>query len=145
MSKKKKKKTGKSIKLLKELDKTLIVSHDSLIEEIEETQRRLAEADARALKKQKKKLRKEMGAIPYYVSRGRVRAREEAIRRMEETNLLERVEKSFKMMSPLVIIIARLIAVLIDAILMIEPIRRLISPETIKKMDNVHRLAMAIR
>lgn len=145
MSKKKKKKSNKSIKLLKELDKTLTVSHDSLIEEIEETQRRLAEADARALKKQKKKLRKEMGAIPYYVSRGRVRAREEAIRRMEETNLLERVEKSFKMMSPLVIIIARLIAVLIDAILMIEPIRRLISPETIKKMDSVHRLAMAIR
>jgi hypothetical protein len=144
MSKKKKKKPSKSIMLLNELDKSLETAHESLVKEIEETQRRLAESDARALKKQRKKLRKEMGVIPYYVSRDRVKAREEAIKRMESTKMLDRVEMTLKQLGPIVVIVARLIATLILSIFSIEPIRRIVSPETVKRMDSIYKIAMSI-
>jgi hypothetical protein len=144
MSKKKKKKPSKSIMLLNELDKSLETTRDSLVKEIEETQRRLAESDARALKKQRKKLRKEMGVIPYYVSRDRVKAREEAIKRMESTKMLDRVEMTLKQLGPIVVIVARLIATLILSIFSIEPIRRIVRPETIKRMDSIYKIAMSI-
>lgn len=146
MSKSKKhKKKKKSISLLKEVDKTMDKTYDSLIEEIQDMQLQLNLSDQKALKKQKKKLRQDMGVIPYYTSKERVKARQELIKKMEQTSLLERVEKSLKDLIPVVVVLARLIAALILSILSVEPIRKFISPATLSKMDNVYKVAMSIR
>ena len=87
MSKSKKhKKKKKSISLLKEVDKTMDKTYDSLIEEIQDMQLQLNLSDQKALKKQKKKLRQDMGVIPYYTSKERVKGRQELIKKMEQTS-----------------------------------------------------------
>lgn len=141
---KNKKKQNKSINLLKSIDKSIDKTYTSLIEEIEDYQRRLNKSDKSIIKNQKKKLRKEMGVIPYYTCKERVKVREKMIKDMEKTKLLERVEKSFDNLIPIVSIIARLIAVLIVSILSIEPIRCLIKPKTLDRMTTVYKVAMSI-
>lgn len=151
MSKKKKKnkKKKESLKFLKEIDGGLNGTHDEIMKEISEIQRNLYIADQKALKKQKKalkqKIRTDMGVIPYYTSKERVRAREVAIKEMERTNLLGRIENLFKSLAPCIIILSRLVAALITSILSVESIVRVIKPETVKKMDKVYKLAMSIR
>lgn len=150
--KSKKNKTGKkntakkSIMLLSEIDTSMSNKYNSLIEEIQEMQLRINIADAKAMEKQRKKLiRQDMGVIPYYVSKDKVKAREEALKRMESTNFLGRIEETFKNLVPCVILIARLVAALILAILSVEPIKQLIKPEMLKKLNTVYTLAMAIK
>lgn len=149
MSKKKKnkknKKIQKSIMLLSEIDTTLHGSYDSLIEEIQEIQLRINIADAKAMEKQRKKMiRADMGVIPYYVSKDKVKAREKALKQMEKTNFFGRVEDTFKKLVPCVVLIARLVAALIVAILSVEPVKRIISPELLKRMNSIYSVAMSI-
>lgn len=142
---KKNKKTQKSINLLSEVDTSMNMTYESLIEEIQEMQLRINIADAKAMEKQRKKLiRQDMGVIPYYVSKDKVKAREKALKQMESTNFLGRVEDAFKNVIPCVILIARLVAALILAILSFEPIARIIKPETLNKLNSVYKVAMAI-
>lgn len=148
MGKKKKnknKKTKKSIILLSEIDTSLDGKYNSLIEEIQEMQLKLNIADAKAMEKQRKKLiRRDMGAIPYYVSKEKVKAREKILKDMEKTQFLDRIEDTFKNLAPCVILIARLVAALIVAILSIEPIKRIIKPALLDKLNSVYKVAMAI-
>lgn len=149
MSKKKKnkknKKTQKSIMLLSEIDTSLNGTYESLIEEIQEIQLRINIADAKAMEKQRKKMiRADMGVIPYYVSKDKVKVREKALKQMEKSNFFGRVEDTFKKLVPCVILIARLVAALIVAILSIEPIKQIISPALLKRMNSIYTTAMAI-
>ena len=149
MSKKKKnkktQKTKKSIMLLSEIDTSMNGTYDTLIEEIQEMQLRINIADAKAMEKQRKKMiRQDMGVIPYYVSKDRVKARERELKRMEETKFLDRIEDTFKNLVPCVILIARLVAALIIALLSVEPIKRIISPVMLNKLNSVYKLAMSI-
>jgi hypothetical protein len=63
---------------------------------------------------------------------------------MESTKMLDRVEMTLKQLGPIVVIVARLIATLILSIFSIEPIRRIVSPETVKRMDSIYKIAMSI-
>jgi len=142
---KKSKKTQKSIMLLSEIDTTMNGTYDSLIEEIQEFQLKLNIADAKAMEKQRKKLiRQDMGVIPYYVSKDKVKAREKVLKQMEATNFLGRIEETLHKLVPCVVLIARLVAALIIAILSVEPIKKVINPTTLNRLDTVYKVAMAI-
>ena len=142
---KKNKKRQKSIMLLSEIDTTISGKYDSLIEEIQEIQLKINIADAKAMEKQRKKMiRADMGVIPYYVSKDKVKAREKALKQMERSNFFGRIEDSFKNLIPCVILIARLVAALIVAILSVEPIKRIISPALLKRMNSIYNVAMSI-
>ena len=139
-------KTKKSIMLLSEIDTSMNGKYESLIEEIQEMQLKINIADAKAMKKQRKKMiRQDMGVIPYYVSKDKVKAREKALKQMEETNFLGRIEDTLKNLIPCVVLIARLVAALILAILSVEPIKRMIKPEMLNRMNTVYTVAMAIK
>ncbi len=143
--KKKNKKAKKSIMLLSEIDTSMNNTYDSLIEEIQEIQLRINIADAKAMEKQRKKMIKQsMGVIPYYVSKDKVKARERELKKMEETKFFDRVEETFKNLVPCVVLIARLVAALILAILSVEPIKMMIKPATLNRLNNVYKTAMAI-
>lgn len=135
----------KSILLLSEIDESLNTKHDSLIEEIQEIQLRINIADAKAMEKQRKKMiRNDMGVIPYYVAKDKVKIREKALKEMERSNFFGRIEESFKKLVPCVVLIARLVAALIIAILSVEPIKQIISPSLLKRMNSIYNIAMSI-
>ena len=131
MAKKKKKKT--SMNLLKEVDKSLENTYEDLMTEIQQIQLELNLKEKKAVKKQRKMLREDMGIIQEYIEK------------IEEKNLLERVERCYKKIIPIVIVIARLVASLILSILSFAPVKWSMRPETLNKMNRVYQLSMAIR
>lgn len=138
----KKKKTTERISILNEIDNNLNHTYKDIIDEIETIQYELNVADSKELMKQRKKMKKK-GNKPY-TSSGRIRARKVAVEKMESTNILERILHLLQDLAPIVIIMARLIASLILAILSIDPIKRLIKPETLDMMSRVYKQAMAV-
>ena len=144
MSKAKKKKENKKpISIINEVDKTLNMTYDAIMSEIEELQLELYLAEEKARKKARKKIKKD----PYYFDNSleRIEARKEVIQRIEGTNLLDRIENVFKDICPIVIIIARLIASLILAILSFEPIKTHIKPETLSKLQKIYQSSLNIK
>lgn len=144
MNKKKKKKKVKST-FLTAVDNTLERTHGDLVSEIQRLQTKLALSDAEIKKNERKRLKKELGVIPYYTCKDQVEARRKLIREMEQTSLLERVEASFRQIVPIVIMIARLIASLIVGILSIDGVKKHISTDTLNKMNTVYKVAMSIK
>ena len=143
MAKKKKKKSNTNF--IYSVNKTLESKHEDILKEIQSLQSELTLSDAKLKKKEKKRLRKELGVIPYYTCKKQVKKRKEIIRKMEETSLLERIEVSFKQIIPVVIMIARLVASLIVGILSIDCVKKSIKPQTLAKMDSVYKFAMSIK
>lgn len=137
-----KKNKKRKISILSEIDTTLNNTYDNIIEEVQDMQLQLFEAEEKARKKAKKKIKKD----PNYFgnSEERLNARKEIIQRIEGDSLLERIERSFKDIAPIVIIIARLVASFILAILSFEPIKLHIRPETLRKLQSVYETALRI-
>lgn len=140
---KKKKKRKKSISILHEVDKTLNGTYDDLMEEIQEMQMQLNAAEMKARKKAKKKGKKNPAYYDY--NQLRKEARENVVRQMEGDNFLERIFKTLEDIAPVIVVIARLVASLILAILSFTAVKVNIKPETLQKMNVVYKKAMAIQ
>ena len=141
MSKKKKKK--KSISILKEVDKSLNGTYEDLIQEIEDMQLRLNYADQKARKKAKK-LAKKNGSGFYDYETLRKEARMEVVGMMESNNFIDRAMKVLNDIAPIIVVIGRLIASLILAILSLDSVKINIKPETLNGMNAVYKKAMAL-
>lgn len=141
---KKKKKQPKGVSVLKEMDKTLNGTYEDLMEEIQDMQLQLALADQKARKKAKKKYKKDRSNREHqYISEQR-KVREEVVQKMMGNSFLERVEKVFKDIAPIIVVIARLVASLILSILSLDIVKVHIKPEYLEKMNSVYTKAMAI-
>lgn len=138
MSKSKK----KQVSVISEIDKTLNNTYDNIMEEVQDMQLQLYLAEEKARKKARKKIKKD----PNYfgTSTERLEARQQIIQKIEGDNLLDRIERSFKDLVPVVVIIARLIASLILSILSFEPIKLHIKPETLSKFQSIYEAALKI-
>jgi hypothetical protein len=139
---KKKKKKGKSISLLDQVDSTLECTHDDLMKEIEEMQLKIAIADDKA-RRQAKKLAKKKGGKFYDYDKLKKEARLEVVGDMENKNFLERITEFLSDITPIVILIGRLVASLILSILSIDTVKLHIKPQTLKKLDSVYNKAMS--
>lgn len=148
MSKKKKKKGNKqkgginSISILNEVDKSLDTSYQNLLEEIQDYQMEIYIADQRARKKARKKLQKD----PYYFNNNKERFKErrKVIQKMESGNFFDRIENFIKELTPIVIVISRLVASLILSILSLDMVKTRINPRTLGKLKDVYELATSI-
>lgn len=140
---KKKKKKKVNCSLLNEVDNALDSTYENIINEIQEFQLQLNLADQQARKKVRKQIRKD----PSYFqnSRERVEARREVVNQIEGNNLLERVQKLFQDLCPIIVVISRLIASLILGILSLEPVKMYIKPKTLETMNSIYNLAIAIK
>lgn len=142
---KKKKKKKEEVSLLDTVDNTLNHTYEEIRQEIEDIQTEIYEADMKAAKKMKKKLKKDgYNSGTFYQDKYRIEVRKEALNKIEGNNLLDRIEKVLKEVSPIIILIGRLIASLILSILSIDAVKVFIKPDTLSKMDSVYKLAMAI-
>ena len=140
MSKKKKKKQKKE-KLLYEVDNSLNAQYMGLKDEIEYLQMEWDRTRAKCKKKAKKKMKKNGGFYPYEYE---MKERKKLIKKMEDSNLFSRTESCLEDLRPICLIIARLIAALIVAILSIDAIKLYLKPETMDKMTRVYELAMSV-
>lgn len=143
MAKKKKKNKKKNISILHEVDTSLNGTYDDLMKEIEEMQLRLNYADSKARKLAKKKGKKNPQFYNY--DRLRKEEREKIISQMEGNNFLERIMNVLNDIAPIVVIIARLVASIILAILSVSSVKVNIKPETLSKLQFVYGKAMAIQ
>ena len=142
MGKKKKKgKKKKSISLLEELDTTLDQEHDNLLQELEELQYRLYLEDLEATKKMRKQLRKKN---QFSVNLKRADSRRKIINEMEETDLMGRIERFFHEVGPMIVIIGRLVAALINALLSITEVKLWLQPSTVNRLERIYQTARAI-
>ena len=140
MSKKKnKKKKQKDNNILFEVDMSLNSQYAGIKDELEYLQ---MEWD-RARKKVKKKARKKAKKGQFYPYEEELKVRKQLVKQMEDSNLFERTEVCLSDFKPICLIIARLVAALIVAILSIDAIKFALNPETMKKMSRVYELAMS--
>lgn len=139
------KKKKKSISILNEVDKTIKGTYEDLTKEISEMQTRLYLADQEAIKKAKKEAKKNKKGKKeiYDTDKIRCKVRKELITEMEGSNFLERAMQFLQDLSPIFVIIARLIASLILCILSIDRVKVLIKPETLKKLGKVVEKALS--
>lgn len=145
MSKKKKKKKlkikNRSTRILKMMDKTLNINKDEIIKEIEDLQNTLSQVDIMLYKKGRKRNNSKYLKA---VEEKKKAVRLEVITKMEGSNLLERIISIFTAVSPIIVIISRLIAALIIGILSIPSIKVLIKPKTLRTLNFVYDKAMKV-
>jgi hypothetical protein len=159
MSKKKKKKKSRSnyyycehpvvsdkdLKyMLSGVDKTIDKSYNSLLDEIRKYQLDIKLSDVEAEKKQRKRLKKELGVIPYYCRKEQVEARKKVLEEMEAKKTFDRIELAFKNIVPVVVIIAKLVAALITSILGLKTSMGYINPTTLNRLNIIKSMASAI-
>jgi hypothetical protein len=159
MSKKKKKKKSRSnyyycehpvvsdkdLKyMLSGVDKTIDNSYNSLLDEIRKYQLDIKLSDVEAEKKQRKRLKKELGVIPYYCRKEQVEARKRVLEEMEAKKTFDRIELAFKNIVPVVVIIAKLVAALITSILGLKTSMGYINPTTLNRLNIIKSMASAI-
>ena len=139
MSKKKKKKKlkikNRSTRILKMVDKTLNINKDEIIKEIEDLQNTLSQVDIMLYKKGRKRNNSK------YLKA--VEEKKKAVR-LEVINKIERIISIFTAVSPIIVIISRLIAALIIGILSIPSIKVLIKPKTLRTLNFVYDKAMKV-
>ena len=143
MSKKKKTKK-KSISILNEVDKQLTGTYENIMEEIQEMQLKLNLADQKARKKIKKMGKKKNQYAEYRAEKIRRDARKEVIEEIEGSNFLDKAMNVLKDLAPIVVLISRVIASLITAILSVDRVKLMIKPETLDKLNRVYQKAMSI-
>ena len=141
MSKKKKKKKQKKDNLLFEVDNSLNSQYLGIKDEIEFLQMEWDRARIKCKKKAKKKMKKSGEFYPYEFE---MKERKKLIKKMEDSNLLSRTQICLEDFKPICLIIARLIAALIVAILSLDAIKVYLKPETLSKMSKVYELAMSV-
>lgn len=137
MSKKKRKKTP----ILKAVDNQLDHTYDALMSEIQEMQLKIYYADQKAKKKAKKAARRKQQVNFDEI---RKQTRMEVLQTMENTSFLDRAMNVIKSIAPIVVVIGRLIASLILAILSLDSVKMNIKPEILKKLNSVYNAAMSV-
>lgn len=139
MSKKKKK---KSVSILKEVDTVLTDTYADISEEIQQLQYEIYIAEEKAKKKALKKIKKNPNS--FNAAEIRMQARRDVLRKMDESNLLTRLDNLYKDIRPVVIVISRLVASFILLILSFEPIKVHIDENKLATMNKIYNAAMSI-
>lgn len=137
-------KKEKSISILKEVDTSLDKTYADLQKEIEDMQIRLAIADKKAKKKAKRYIKHNKGIPKSEYNNLKLSIRKDIINEMENSSFMDRVEATIKDLVPIVVIICRLVASLICAILSLDAVKSVISPVTLNRMDSLYHKVMAV-
>lgn len=140
MSKEKK----KSLNLLKELDRGLDATYNTIEEEIEAYQKRIATADKLAEKEIRRKMRKNPNVV--YTTKQQRSVRDDILRRMEKTGFVERCTQALRAVVPTLVMFARMVAAFIMLLLQIRPIQKLvITRGWDTKLTGLYNLAMSVK
>lgn len=153
MSKKKKSKEEKDIKQWRKMYKTLASNGNdkskkdlnkkfkSVLKEIENERMRMYELDKRAKKGNHRKINKEEGNFYYNIKA--LQYRKKISDKWEKTGFLDHVLDLLKEVIPVVQLLAKMIGALIVSFLSLDGIKKIINPETLKKIAKIFDVVMA--
>lgn len=127
--------------ILYRIDNSLDLKYESLLKEIEVMQDKIRKADKKGKKKAKNKLKK---SNDFYQFSYEIKKRREVIEDLERKNLFDKIEEAIQSVRPICILIARMVAALIVALLSLDAIKRHISPKTMSRMSSIYNLAMNV-
>lgn len=141
--KKNKKKGGHKQKRswLGDVDKNLNHQYVNILKSVQFYQEELDMADKKALKKARKRARK---GLPSNYKRLKLQNRLQLLSELHDGNFFDIIMDTLSQLAPIIVIIARLVASLILAILSLDIVRMYISKETLTMIDIVYRKAMSI-
>jgi len=151
--KKKKKKHKKEAKKLKEyrkdfpsaidqFDMAIEKQYKEIITDIENMQYELWKADKKKAKKDKKKIKK--GKIAFYSGKSK-KARTKAANKLVRCGWFDVVRNIIEEIKPIAVIIMRLLAALITAILSVDQVKKYIKPDILDKINGVYRLCVSVK
>lgn len=132
---------SKEPSILNSIDDTLSSQYKEIIGDIEEIQYQIQKADKKKAKKAKKKMKK--GKIGFYETRSS-RARINAAKRITSDQIIGTVISIFQDLKPLAILLARLVAAIICAILSLDIVKSKISPSILEKMKMLYNACMGV-
>lgn len=135
------KRKSKEPSILNSIDGNLSEQYKEIIGDIEEIQYQIQKADRRKAKKAKRKMKK--GKIGFYETRSS-KARIHAARRITSDQIIGTVISIFQDLKPLAILLARLVAAIICAILSLDIVKRNISSSVLQKMKMLYDACMGI-
>lgn len=138
---KKKHKGKEEVPILYRIDNSLDKKYENVLKEIEVMKAEIEKADRKGKKLAKKKLKKNND---FYQLSYEIKKRKEVVENMERKNLFDKIEAAIKGIRPICVLIARLVAALIVAILSLDAIKKYISPKTVKKLSSLYNLAMQV-
>lgn len=134
-------KTKKEPSILESWDSKLDDQYKEIITDIEDIQYEIYKADRKKKKKQKKKMKK--GKIAFYDPRSK-KARKRAATRLTSEKILSGIQKIFTELKPLFILLAKLIKMIICAILSLDVVKRSISTQTLNKINDLYNLCTSV-
>lgn len=144
-----KKKDHYKMKLDKKLgvnvfDTKLDQQYAEIISDIEDLQYEIYKADKKKKKKKKKQLK--AGLLPFYEGSctKSKKARIKAAKKLTSEDFFVLIRNLLTDLKPVVIILARLIAMLITAILSLDIVKERIGKESLKKMDSLYKLCLQV-
>lgn len=137
----KRKKHKDEVPILYRIDNSLDKKYENVLKEIEVMKAEIDKADRKGKKLAKKKLKKNND---FYQFSYEIKKRKEVVEKMERKNLFDKIEEAIQGIRPICVLIARLVAALIVAILSIDVIKKYISPKTVKKLSSLYNLAMQV-
>ena len=122
--------------------KKLTKSFNDVLDDIECYRIQLAEADKKSRKESKKKINKR--TEEFYTDMESIRCRMNMAKSWETSGFLDNVMEVLRTVTPIVRMIAKLVASLIIAFLSIKTIQEKIQPGTVSKIGQVFKLAMSV-
>lgn len=145
MAKKKKhKKKQKSI--LDSIDYEISSEYESLIRDVEEIQYQVYLADQKKKRRNKRKARQKYGTMEasFLIDEVDVRSRIDAVYKLTNDSMMERIFKFVKQITPVVIIGSRLIATFIVALLNVDAVKANLTRGMFDKLQAIYNVCLGI-
>lgn len=121
----------KRISVLDGIDTSLNKQFEEIVRDIEEVQYQIEKADRKKAKKAKKKMKK--GKITFYDPRSK-KARIRAANHITSEEVFGSIMNFLKDTKPIIVLLARLVAAIILAILSLDVVKRHIGTQALDKM-----------
>lgn len=121
----------KRVSILDGIDTSLNKQFEEIVRDIEEVQFQIEKADRRKARKAKKKMKK--GKVTFYDPRS-TKARVKAATHITSEEVFGSIMNFLRDTKPIIMILARLVAALILAILSLDVVKRHISKDAFSKM-----------
>lgn len=136
------KKKEKSESILSSVDEKLKSQYGEIIRDIEEIQYQIEKADRKKQKKAKKKMKKK-GKIMFYDTKSK-KARIKAANKITGDKIVSTIINILQEIRPIAVLLARLVAGIICAILSLDIVKRSISPSVLDKMKKLFNACMGV-
>lgn len=132
---------GKRVSILDGIDTSLNKQFEEIVRDIEEVQFQIEKADKKKAKKAKKKMKK--GKVMFYDPMSK-KARVEAANHITSEEVFGSIMNFLRDTKPIIVLLARLVAAIILAILSLDVVKRHISRQALDRMREMFLACVGI-